>query len=247
MRLVWQSGKAKGNRISGPVRYDPNCIGQLGGINSLLAKPAWSTVEALTVKRPDRKHLRPITKTGLSEKQFKPAITELRKRVDLRNVVHPLFVVADLRRGSVARLDRYLAKHKGIPDHAVALELRKLISGSPCRSKFRLIVVQHPSTPIDVGGRQRVSNAALSVKEQQIVARYKELLAFEGKRYRAEEVVQEEFQLSRSTIKRALKKAEEIDRRETEKAKSAHQREASVQRREEALRRLRCQDGGRDS
>lgn len=229
------------------MRSDPNCIGQLGGVNSFLMKPAWPTVEALNVKRPDRKHLRPISKTGLSERQFKPVVTGLQKRVDLRNVVHPLVVTADLRRGSLASLERYLAKHKGIPDRAVALELRKLISGSPCRSKFRLIVVQHPNTPIDVGGRPRVSNAALSVKEQQIVARYKELLAFEGKIYRAEELVQEEFQLSRSTIKRALKKAEEIDRRGTEMAKSADQREASVQRREEALRRLRCRDGGKDS
>lgn len=199
------------------------------------------------MKRPDRKHLRPISKTGLGEKQFKPVITGLRKRIDLRKVAHPLIVIADLRRGSLASLDRYLAKHKGIPDHAVAVELRKLISGSLARSRFRLAVIEHPDTPMDVGGRPSASKANLSTGQLRIVGRYKELLASEGKKYRAEEIVQEELQVSRSTIRRALKRAEEIDRSASERAKLADEMKATLQRREEALRRLRYQDGGSDS
>lgn len=229
------------------MRYDSNRIGQLGVINSLLTKPDRSNVEASTVKRPDRKHLRPISKTGLGEKKFKPVITGLRKRIDLRKVAHPLIVVADLRRGSLASLDLYLAKHKGIPDHEVAVELRKLISGTRSRSRFRLVVVEHPDRPKDVGGRPRVSNDSLTAEQQRIVTRYQELLTSEGKKYRAEEIVQEEFQLSRSTIKRTLKKAEEIDRRTAAKTKIADQQMVLNQRREKALKRLRCQNGGGDS
>lgn len=204
-------------------------------------------MKANTVKRPDRKHVRPISGTGVGEKQCEPVVTGLPKRIDLRKVTHPLIVVADLRRGSLASLDRYLAKHKGIPDYAIAVELRKLISGSLTRSRFRLAVIEHPDTPMDVGGRPSALNANLSTSQLQIVGRYKELLASEGKKYRAEEIVQEELQVSRSTIGRALKKAEEIDREASERTKLADEMKATVQRREEALRRLRYQDGGSDS
>jgi len=199
------------------------------------------------MKRPDRKPLRPISKTGLSEKQFKPVFAGLRKRVDLRKVAHPLIVVADLRRGSLASLDRYMAKHRGIPDHQVAVELRKLIWGTRSRSRFRLVIVEHPDRPADVGGRPRASYDALTAEQQEIAERYHEVLISEGKRYRAEEIVQEEFQLSRSTIKRILKKAKEIDRRAAERDKAADQISALVHRREEALAQLRCKNSSGDS
>jgi hypothetical protein len=102
------------------------------------------------MKRPKREHLRPIKNAALADKKFTPAL-RVKKRINLKGVAHPLIVIADLRRGSIGSLDRYLYKTKGVIDRAVALELRKLISGSIERTKFRIIVVEHPDTPKDKG------------------------------------------------------------------------------------------------
>jgi hypothetical protein len=99
------------------------------------------------MKRPKREHLRPIKITSLADKKFTPVLS-VKKRINLK---YPRMVIADLRRGSIGSLDRYLYKTKGVIDRAVALELRKLISGTIKRTKFRIIVVEHPDTPKDKG------------------------------------------------------------------------------------------------
>jgi hypothetical protein len=107
-----------------------------------------------SMKRPKRERIRPIKNTALADKRFTPALP-VKKRINVKKIVHPLTVIADLRRGSISSLDRYLSKTKGMIDREVAVELRKLISGSIQRTKYRLIVVEHPQAPKDMGGRPK--------------------------------------------------------------------------------------------
>ncbi|MEH6790948.1 hypothetical protein [Parasphingorhabdus sp.] len=98
-----------------------------------------------------RIQVRPVQNPGMVRKIFR-RVFQTAIRINPK-LVHPLSVIADLRVGSLASLDLYLKQNKGIADREVALELRKLISGSRYRSKFRLIVIEHPDRPKSKGGR----------------------------------------------------------------------------------------------
>ena len=130
-------------------------------------------------KHTDRQHVRPIKQIGLGGKKFRKTI-ETRKRVDHTKIVHPLVVIRDLRKGVVTSLGRYMTKHRGIPDRAVALELKKLISGSRERTPYRLIVVEHPDTPKDKGGRPPTNRGAPNNLELEVVRTFEEALKLTG-------------------------------------------------------------------
>jgi hypothetical protein len=136
------------------------------------------------MKRPKRERLRPIKNAALADKQFTPVLP-VKKRINLKKIVHPLTVIADLRRGSISSLDRYLSKTKGVIDREVAVELRKLISGPIQRTKYRLIVVEHPQTPKDEGGRPKAHMQIPSAKVFAVADEFAEL----RKRYKAESAV----------------------------------------------------------
>lgn len=101
--------------------------------------------------------LRPVEQTSILDKRFRRALPDSKRMAKVK--VHSVMVLADLRKGSLVSLDRYLAQEGGIPDRAVAIELRKLISGSASRTAYRLMVVDHPNTPKSVprphGGHHR--------------------------------------------------------------------------------------------
>lgn len=126
-------------------------------------------------KHTDRQHVRPIKQIGLGQKKFRK-IVENRKKVDRTKIVHPLVVIRDLQKGVVTSLGRYLTKHRGIPDRAVALELKKLISGSRERTPYRLIVVEHPDTPKDKGGRPPTTGRAPKQNERAVAQDFAEEL-----------------------------------------------------------------------
>ena len=127
-----------------------------------------------------RKQMRLLVNPATRLKQFKP-VFESRKKVILPKDFVPWFtVIKDLRRGSLANLDRYLKHNGGIPDRGVALELRKLISGSRQRSKYRLVVIDHPDLPKDVGGNKR-STQIMQDRDPELVAAFHEHLATEKK------------------------------------------------------------------
>lgn len=126
-------------------------------------------------KRADRQHVRPIKQIGLGKKKFRKII-QTHKQVDRTKIVHPLIVIRDLRKGVITSLGRYLAKHRGIPDREVALELRKLISGSRERTPYRLMVVEHPDTPKDKGGRPPTGGRAPRQVERAVARDFAEEL-----------------------------------------------------------------------
>lgn len=109
--------------------------------------------------------IRPAPQVGTT-KIFK-RVSRTKRRVTATKV-HPLIVLKDLRRGSLVSLDKYIAQQKGIPDREVALELRKLISGSHCRTSFRLFVADHPDLPRRTGGRPPSSGRPPNKREIEI-------------------------------------------------------------------------------
>ena len=115
------------------------------------------------MKRSKCEYVRQVKNAPFPGKQFRRVI-QVEKRIDLKKLVHPCIVTEDLRRGAISSLDRYLWKTKGVMDRAVALELRKLISGTIQRTKFRLMVVEHPDTPKYKGGRPKAHMPKPSAK-----------------------------------------------------------------------------------
>jgi hypothetical protein len=150
------------------------------------------------MKRPKREHLRPIKNAGFADKKFTRVLT-VKKRINREKLVHPLIVIADLRRGSIGSLDRYLLKTKGVIDRAVALELRKLISGTIQRTKFRLIVVEHPNKPKDKGGRPKTHMRKPSAKAFAVADEF-DALREHGQVKTAVEDVAKENGISTSTV-----------------------------------------------
>lgn len=149
-----------------------------------------------------RTRIRPVKRGSLLDKRFKPVV-ERSKR--LRPAIHPLIVLADLRNGCLVSLDRYLAQEGGIPDREVAVELRKLISGSRNRSRFRLLVVEHPDGPKNAGGAPSGRRTSREERYNKIAERYHQVFADVGKVWRSKEIVADEVGCSPSTVGRALR------------------------------------------
>ena len=156
----------------------------------------------MKTQKPKRKRFRPVEQDSLLDKRFKPVIDPSKR---LRLKIHPLVVLADLRKGSLASLDRYLAQEGGIPDREVAVELRKLISGSRNRSQFRLLVIEHPDGPKNKGGAPAGKRALQVERYSEIATRFRQVYADVGKVWRAKELVADEFGCSPSTVGRAMK------------------------------------------
>lgn len=150
-----------------------------------------------------RIRVRPVTNVSVMDR--------ISNRYGRKNSVplHELVVLMDLEKGVLTSLDRYLAKHKGIPDRRIALALRKLISGSVQRTQYRLVVVQHPSLPKDRGGAPRKQRQSTAERHWPIVERFDALMAQGDKKGIAIETVMSEFNVTERTVQRALRAAEE--------------------------------------
>lgn len=158
----------------------------------------------MTKPKPERKQVRPVEQVSITDKRFRQVVV-VSMRVTSRKV-HPLVVVADMRKGSLASLTRYLAQEGRKPDRAVIVELRKLISGSVYRSNFRLMVVEHPDRPKNKGGRPpSEQDEDTRDRYRRMFASYQQTLPLVGwKAYLARERVAAEFECSDTTVKRAI-------------------------------------------
>jgi hypothetical protein len=161
--------------------------------------------------------------------------------------VHPLVVIADLRRGCLTSLERYLSENQGIPDREVALELRKLIIGSQHRSPYRLMVVDHPAKPKSKEGRPKKANSKLSNRDRELVAKFESQRKVEGKAYRAKEVLAERGVGSRSAVDRARRRAKQNEVSDRPHAGEQFDREkltaSLIKRRRMALEKHRREKG----
>lgn len=176
---------------------------------------------------PKGKPIRPIKSAGVSGKKFRRLVGTPR----LKTVpAHPLVVIQDLRAGSLGSLDTYLKKNRGIPDREVALELRKLLSGTSARSRFRLVVVDHPDLPADRGGRPESKSSEPTRAERELYDAYIKQLDFFGKKKEARIATAKKQRRSEITVRRAIRKVENALKREDDRARW-----------EEALVRLRAE------
>ena len=173
------------------------------------------------------KPTRPVNSAGVSGKRFRGLVAEPRMK---SLPPHPLVVTMDLRAGSLRSLDAYLKKHGGIPDREVAVELRKLLSGSAARSKFRLVVVDHPDLPADRGGRPGSKSSEPTRAERELYDAYIKQLDFFGKKKEARIATAKDERRSEITVRRAIRKVEIALKREDDRARW-----------EEALDRLRAE------
>lgn len=171
------------------------------------------------------KPIRPIKSVGVSGKKFRRLVgTPGLKTVP----AHPLVVIQDLRAGSLGSLETYLKKNRGIPDREVALELRKLLSGTSARSRFRLVVVDHPDLPADGGSRPKSKTLVPNSKELEIVEEYRAQFDVFGKIEIAREETAKVFSISVTTVKRAQRKVEAAEARETRRAEQRSVHEATL-------------------
>ena len=173
------------------------------------------------------KSLRSINSPGLSGKRFRQMIPTQRR---LELPAHPLLVIKDLRAGSLSSLNTYLKRNRGIPDREVALELRKLLSGSAARAKFRLVVIDHPDLPADRGGRPKSKSDEPTRAERELYVKYLGQLEIIGKTKAARIQTAEEEGRSEITVRRAIKKVEAELKRKIECEDMRARREAALDR-----------------
>lgn len=113
---------------------------------------------------------RPSQHESVISKRFRP-LRSRPPKTTLARSIHPLMVIHDLRQGSLTSLDAYLRLNGGIPDRGVAVELRKLISGSRQRSRYRLIAIEHPKGPPAKRGRPESKRGVKPTEKQKRLVR----------------------------------------------------------------------------
>jgi len=182
-----------------------------------------------------------VIASSIQDKRFRPIIASSRRNWLAK--VHPLVVIADLRNGCLSSLERYLAQNRGIFDRGIALELRKLVAGTQYRSRYKLMVVEHPDKPKSKGGRPRRNGTASTAKERALVAEFERQRKIEGKNYRAKEVLVEQGHASGSTIDRARRNIKVADAAKAKRAETRLECETKhaelIERRRLALEKLR--------
>lgn len=186
--------------------------------------------------------VRPVGQGSILDKKFKKVI-ETEKRVRIR-AAHPLFVLSDLKKGSLKSLARHMRETGGIADSGITLELLKLIDGSVHDTPFRILVVDHPDKPSDQGGRPTSKSAALTQKEEVLLARFDAALVTENKHDLALDAASKDAGVSASTISRAIRKRKRLIEAAAERAATNARLEALNAVRKAALDRLRKKSDG---
>lgn len=181
------------------------------------------------------KPVRPITASSIRNNRLNRVASSLR---DITFPVHPVVVELDLKRGCLTSLDLYLRENPGQLDRRIAVALRKLISGKASRSKYRLVIIDHPGAPKAKGGKPR-ENQKNWERDEAMVRMYDALIAEKTKPYIAPDEVARNFGVSPRTVTRVLKA---FDRSRLEKSSI----EATLQLRDEALANLRSKSTGQE-
>lgn len=189
------------------------------------------------VPGPKREYVRRVDKDRTKRKKFKKTF-ETNKQIN-PDILNPHIVAYDLSEGRLSSLDRYLKKHGGIPDREVAVELRKLISGTKYRTKYQLAVIEHPNRPPRKGGRPKSRNSSPSEREHEIAEIYDNYFRQENKGWRALELTAETCDVTPRTVERARSK---VNSWRIKEAEEKQQIARSVAARNSALKKLREQN-----
>lgn len=150
-----------------------------------------------------------------------------------------MIVVRDLKHGCLTSLDLYLRIHQGIPDREVAVELRKLLSGSRHRTKYRLEALPHPDARAKVGAPRKSLVAKPTQREFELADAFEEAKKAFIYAEAAIAMVREKVTESGSTINRAAKK---VAKYRCFLAEQKAARDARTKSLDDALERLRQKD-----
>lgn len=150
-----------------------------------------------------------VPQISVMDNRFKPSI-EAAKKIDKSKLEpHPHAVVMDLKKGVVSSLVQYIAKEQKIDDLEILLWLIYLLAGSPEKTKYRLLPVEHPEL---ASKRGRKPNPKMALTERE--ARYVEAFDAEysvSKNHTASIAHAAELnQVSWRTIEQAVQKRQKI-------------------------------------
>jgi hypothetical protein len=152
--------------------------------------------------------IRPVAQRSILDKKYKKQSSSA-PRIQFSKV-HSQIVIADLKRGSLKSLARYLRQTGGIDDPVIARILVRLIDGSARVTPYRIFVSDHPERTRAKGGRPpEQSQSPPSEEQKQLVALYEEMLRTEGKRYLAVTTTAKQANVSESKVQRAIRKSKE--------------------------------------
>ena len=147
--------------------------------------------------------VRPVKKTSVIDKQFQ-RVTNTTKRVWTKKSA-PSIVVADLKKGSLTSLARYIRETGSIANREVCRQILTLIDGSNFKTSFRIVVARHPDEPPNVGGRPKSKTGSLTEKQEKLVLLYDEIKAIEIKYDNIVPKLMCREKVSKATIDRALR------------------------------------------
>jgi predicted DNA-binding protein (UPF0251 family) len=150
--------------------------------------------------------VRPIRATSILDKRFR-RVGSVKQRIT-RPPAHPVFVLMDLKRGSLRSLDLYLQQYTEPFDREVARAISRLISGTVNETRLRLEVVDHPDAPRAKGSRPKAPDKKRQQRDRQIAEQYAEMLSQSDKPYIAVEKLAARFCVSQRTVNRAISEAE---------------------------------------
>lgn len=161
-----------------------------------------------SMSKSNRITVRQVPQISVSDKNFRKVVdTEKRVRV---NPAHPSLVAADLEKGSLKSLARYMRETGGIADAEVRQLLLQMIDGRSDQTSFRIIVVKHPDAPPDVGGRPKTKSLKMSLGDEALLNRLNKLLTVARKPENAIDDLEGGRGTSRATVFRAKKKKKQM-------------------------------------
>jgi hypothetical protein len=186
----------------------------------------------------DRTTVRPVPQISVTDKKFKKVVTP--KRPVKLDEAHPFVVVADLKRGSLKSLAKYVRETGGVSDPEIANELLHLIDGTERETAYRILVVDHPDKIPAKGGRPKTRRPSMTTAETMLAERFDEILLIEKKHELALNALAAEAQVSPAKISRVLRKRKRCEQQDAEAAEKEHSLNDTLAAREKALAKLRA-------
>lgn len=176
--------------------------------------------------------------TSVLQKRFRKVIPSNSSISDqFRGKAPAVAVVIDLRKGVLESLDLYLRINRGIPDRIVAVELRKLLGGSFQRARYRVIATEHPDGPPPTRGRRRSKTTGEPTERQrELAAALRAKIQSYGS---VESAVSAVADVKKTSIRAVYRAQRTCLQFEAECARKEAERLEILERRENALARMR--------
>lgn len=171
-----------------------------------------------------RMSVKPVPQIGVMDKRFKPVV-DVPKKIDRSKLrAHPVIVIADLKKGVVTSLVKYIVEEQKIDDLEILLWLVFLLAGPPEKTKYRLLPVEHPELA-SKRGRKPNPKPGLTEREAGYVEAYDTEYGISGKHTAAIAYAAGVNHVGWRTIEQAVRKRKKIQESEQPKREKSEFRE----------------------